>query len=93
MPRSRRPCDKLDRALLRGRPGRYQTHAAIAALHATAPSYKETDWAADPLLYQELHRHSGSPLALLSAAVATWHARDAKQALAEVDLLAGRLDG
>jgi predicted RNA polymerase sigma factor len=82
---------KLDRALLRGRPGRYQTHAAIAALHATAPSYKETDWLQIRMLYQELHRQSGSPLALLSAAVATWHARDAAQALAEVDRLADRL--
>ncbi|HEX6684154.1 MAG TPA: DUF6596 domain-containing protein [Candidatus Limnocylindrales bacterium] len=84
---------KLDRALFMRRPGRYQIHAAIAALHATAASYKETDWLQIRMLYQELHRHSGSPLALLSAAVATWHARDAKQGLAEVDLLAGKLDG
>lgn len=84
---------KLDRALLRGRPGKYQVHAAIAALHATAASHKETDWLQIRMLYQELHRRSGSPLALLSAAVATWHARDAKQALAEVDLLADRLEG
>jgi len=83
----------LDRALLRGRPGPYQTHAAIAALHATAPSYKETDWLQIRMLYQELHRQSGSPLTLLSAAVATWHARNAAQALAEVDRLADRLAG
>lgn len=84
---------KLDRALLMRRPGQYQTHAAIAALHATAASYKETDWLQIRMLYQELYRKSGSPLALLSAAVATWHARDAEQGLAEVDSLAGKLEG
>jgi RNA polymerase sigma-70 factor (ECF subfamily) len=84
---------RLDRALLRGRPGRYQTQAAIAALHATASSYKDTDWLQIRLLYLELHRQTGSPLALLSASVATWHARDAAQGLAEVDRLADRLDG
>jgi RNA polymerase sigma-70 factor (ECF subfamily) len=62
-------------------------------LHATAASHKETDWLQIRMLYQELHRRSGSPLALLSAAVATWHARDAKQALAEVDRLTDRLEG
>jgi len=27
-----------------GHPGRYALQAAIAALHAYAPSYAETDW-------------------------------------------------
>lgn len=84
---------KLDQALLRRQPGRYQTQAAIAALHTTAPSCQDTDWRQIRLLYQELHRQTGSPLALLSASVATWHADDAEAGLKEVDELAGQLDG
>ena len=85
--------DRLDRVLMRRRPGPYQTHAAIAALHATAPSYADTDWAQIRVLYRALHEQTGSPLALLSASVATWHARSAEVALAEVDRLTGELDG
>jgi predicted RNA polymerase sigma factor len=85
--------DRLERALMRGRPGPYQTHAAIAALHACAPSYADTDWAQIRILYRALHEQTGSPLALLSASVATWRARSAEAALAEVDGLAGQLDG
>lgn len=68
---------KLDVALLRRTPGRFQTQAAIAALHATAPSVAETDWRQIRLLYRELHRQTGSPLALLSASVAGWHGQGA----------------
>jgi RNA polymerase sigma-70 factor (ECF subfamily) len=85
--------DRLDRVLMRRLPGPYQTHAAIAALHATAPSYADTDWAQIRVLYRALHEQTGSPLALLSASVATWHARSAEVALAEVDRLTGELDG
>jgi len=35
---------RLDEALARGQPGPYQIQAAIAALHATASHFKETDW-------------------------------------------------
>lgn len=84
---------RLDRALLRRQPGPYQIHAAIAALHATAPSYADTDWLQIELLYRELHNQTGSPLALLSASVATWHARDAAAGLAELSALAHQLDG
>lgn len=85
--------EKLDRVLLRRRPGPYQTHAAITALHATAASYADTDWAQIRALYLALHRQEGNPLALLSASVATWHAVDAETALWEVDQLASHLDG
>ncbi len=85
--------DRLDRVLLRRQPGPYQTHAAIAALHATAPSYADTDWAQIRLLYLGLYRQTGSPLALLSASVATWHARSAEEALTEVDRLGEELGG
>jgi predicted RNA polymerase sigma factor len=85
--------DRLERVLMRRQAGPYQTHAAIAALHASAPSYADTDWAQIRVLYRALYQQNGSPLALLSASVATWHARSAQAALAEVDLLSEQLDG
>ena len=41
----------LDRAIALRRAGPYQVQAAIAALHAEAPSYEETDWRQIRLLY------------------------------------------
>ena len=38
---------RLVRQALRGCPGRFALQAAIAALHAQAPSYPATEWAAD----------------------------------------------
>ncbi len=41
----------LDRAIALRRAGPYQVQAAIAALHAEAPSYEETDWRQIRMLY------------------------------------------
>lgn len=46
----------LEAALRKGRPGRYQLHAAIAACHSTASSADRTDWRQIALLYAELIR-------------------------------------
>ena len=51
----------IERAGALRRPGRYQLQAAIAALHATAPSWEETDWLQIVLLYDALARHDPSP--------------------------------
>jgi RNA polymerase sigma-70 factor (ECF subfamily) len=60
----------LDRALSLRRPGPYQLQAAIAALHAEAPTADETDWRQIALLYTELDRATGSPVVALNRAVA-----------------------
>jgi RNA polymerase sigma-70 factor, ECF subfamily len=60
----------LDRALSLRRPGPYQLQAAIAALHAQAPSADQTDWRQIALLYAELDRATGSPVIALNRAVA-----------------------
>jgi predicted RNA polymerase sigma factor len=39
----RPPADRLEAALRRGRPGRYQVQAAIAGCHATAADAADTD--------------------------------------------------
>ena len=60
----------LEVALRRGPPGPYQLQAAIAALHATAPSADETDFAQIAALYSVLARLTPSPVVELNRAVA-----------------------
>jgi RNA polymerase sigma-70 factor (ECF subfamily) len=83
----------LDRAIALRRPGPYQVQAAIAALHAQAPSYAETDWRQIRLLYSRLQQLAPSPVVLLNRAVATRYAIGAEQALAEIEPLSADLDG
>jgi RNA polymerase sigma-70 factor (ECF subfamily) len=83
----------LDRAIALRRPGPYQVQAAIAALHAQAPVYAETDWPQIRLLYTRLQQLAPSPVVLLNRAVATRYAVGAEQALAEIEPLSADLDG
>jgi RNA polymerase sigma factor (sigma-70 family) len=83
----------LDRAIALRRAGPYQVQAAIAALHAQAPCYEETDWRQIRLLYSRLQQLSPSPVVLLNRAVATRYALGAEAALAETEPLAAELDG
>ncbi|HVT69758.1 MAG TPA: DUF6596 domain-containing protein, partial [Trebonia sp.] len=83
----------LDRAIALRRPGPYQIQAAIAALHAQAPAYEETDWRQIRLLYTRLQQLAPSPVVLLNRAVATRYAVGAEQALAEIEPLSADLDG
>jgi RNA polymerase sigma-70 factor (ECF subfamily) len=70
-----------------GLPGRYALQAAIAALHATAPSYAGTDWPQILTLYDTLLRVWPTPVVALNRAVAVAMARGPGEALAEVDRL------
>ncbi len=81
----------IERAGALRRPGPYQLQAAIAALHATAPSWEETDWFQILLLYDELARHDPSPVVLLNQAVARAQCGHPAEALAPLDALADRL--
>ena len=78
----------LDRALAMRRPGRYQIEAAIAALHAQAADYANTDWRQIRLLYDRLDAVAPSPVVRLNRAVATRYVAGPDVALAEVDELA-----
>jgi RNA polymerase sigma-70 factor (ECF subfamily) len=86
-------CSLLDRAIALRRPGPYQVQAAIAALHAQAPSYEQTDWRQIRLLYTRLAQLAPSPVVLLNRAVATGYAVGAAEALAETEPLSSDLDG
>lgn len=57
-------------AFRRGEPGRFTLQAAIAAVHATAPSYGQTDWARILDLYDQLYRVSPTPVVALNRTVA-----------------------
>ncbi|RJQ78664.1 TIGR03086 family protein [Pseudonocardiaceae bacterium YIM PH 21723] len=60
----------LERVLPRGPVGRFQLQAAIAAVHAEAPSAADTDWAQISELYAMLHRVAPGPAVTLNRAVA-----------------------
>jgi RNA polymerase sigma factor (sigma-70 family) len=74
---------------LRSRPpGRYALQAAIAAVHAEAPSWDATDWAEVVALYNVLAQIWPSPVVALNRAVAVGFARGAAAGLVELDVLA-----
>ncbi|MBO8195847.1 RNA polymerase subunit sigma-24 [Streptomyces oryzae] len=78
----------LQRALARDRLGEFQAQAAIAALHADAPTAEETDWVQIVEWYDELTRLTDSPVVRLNRAVAVGEAdgpRAGLAALAELD--------
>ncbi|CRZ14283.1 RNA polymerase sigma factor [Mycolicibacterium neworleansense] len=78
----------LQAALARDQLGEYQAQAAIAALHADAPSTEETDWVQIVEWYDELVALTDSPVVRLNRAVAVGEADGPQKglaALAEVD--------
>ncbi|MFF4704877.1 RNA polymerase sigma factor [Streptomyces sp. NPDC001288] len=72
----------LQGALARDRLGEYQAQAAIAALHADAPTAAETDWVQIVEWYDELARLTGSPVVRLNRAVAVGEADGPRAGLA-----------
>jgi RNA polymerase sigma-70 factor (ECF subfamily) len=63
-------------------PGPYQLQAAIAALHAQAPTASATDWRQISALYGALLRHKPEPMILLNAVIACAMAHGAEHGLA-----------
>ncbi|MDQ0989219.1 RNA polymerase sigma factor [Streptomyces sp. V3I7] len=85
----------LQAALARDRLGEFQAQAAIAALHADAPTAEETDWVQIVEWYDELARLTDSPVVRLNRAVAVGEAdgpRAGLAALAAVDAALPRHD-
>ncbi|MEU7028118.1 DUF6596 domain-containing protein [Streptomyces sp. NPDC046275] len=78
----------LQAALHRDRLGEFQAQAAVAALHADAPTAAETDWVQIVEWYDELARFNDGPVVRLNRAVAVGEAdgpRAGLAALAELD--------
>jgi len=83
----------LERAGAMRASGPYQVQAAIAALHAEAASWAETDWHQIVILYDALVRMADSPVVRLNRAVALSHFAGPEVALGEVNDLAISLSG
>jgi len=85
----------LDEALARRDPGSYQLQAAIAALHAQAPRFDDTDWPQIALLYGSLARLEHSPVVEVNRAVAVGMADGPLAGLAVLEpvLASGALEG
>jgi RNA polymerase sigma-70 factor, ECF subfamily len=78
--------DRLNRA--GGATGPYLPQAVIAALHATAPSWRETDWAAICVAYDRLIELTGSPVARANRALAIGFRDGFTSGLAALDQVA-----
>jgi RNA polymerase sigma-70 factor (ECF subfamily) len=78
-----------------GRPESYAVQGAIAALHARAPSYCDTDWPQIAGLYEVLLRISPSPVIELNHAAVVSMVDGPARALDLIDAVEGRggLDG
>ncbi|MFE3446128.1 RNA polymerase sigma factor [Nocardia sp. NPDC059180] len=74
----------LETVLPRGHVGRYQLQAAIAAVHAEAPTWGRTDWPQICVLYAMLDRVAPGPAVTLNRAVALAMAFGPEQGLALV---------
>jgi RNA polymerase sigma-70 factor (ECF subfamily) len=81
-------CALVREALAQRPPGRYALQAAIAAVHAEAPSWQEVDWEEIVGLYGLLQQVWPSPVVALNRAVALGFARGPEAGLAELDVLA-----
>ncbi|MEV7122929.1 RNA polymerase sigma factor [Kitasatospora griseola] len=77
----------LQAALARDRLGEFQAQAAIAALHADAPTAEETDWVQIVEWYDELAALTDSPVVRLNRAVAVGEADGPRAGLAALAAL------
>jgi RNA polymerase sigma factor (sigma-70 family) len=86
--------DLINNSLQAGPPGRYTLQAAIALLHAEAPSFNEVDWAQIVRLYDALVIVWPNPVVQLNRAVALSKTSGPEIALKVVEDLEtdGRLD-
>lgn len=69
---------------------RYHLEAGVAAVHATAPHFDNTDWAAILSMYGTLEAMTGSPIVVLNACVAEAFAGRPEAAFIKLEALAGR---
>lgn len=77
----------LEGVLRRGHVGQFQLQAAIAAVHAEATTFAETDWLQIAVLYEMLARVAPSPAVTLNRAVAVGMAYGPEVGLGLVDEL------
>ena len=74
-------------------PGRYRLQAAIAAVHASAPTADATDWPTIVALYDQLLLVAPTPVVSLNRAIAVGMASGPDAGLAALDEVAASLGG
>lgn len=77
----------------RGRPDRYVAEATLALIHASAPTYDDTDWPALVVGYQRLLRVHPVPVVRLNHAIAVGLAGSPRQGLRLLAVLDAPLAG
>ncbi len=77
----------IDKAMRHRKTGAYLTEAAIAALHARALTFDQTDWPGIDALYATLERLPPSPVVTLNRAVAVSKTKGPEAALAMIEPL------
>ena len=83
----------VEKALRHRSPGPYQLQAAIAAVHAQAERFEDTDWSEIDRLYAVLEVLQPSPVVTLNRAVAVSKVGGPAAALAMIEPIAAALDG
>jgi RNA polymerase sigma-70 factor, ECF subfamily len=79
---------RLVRACLRrNQPGPFQIQAAIAAVHADAPTAATTDWAQIVALYDQLYERTPNPVVALNRAIAISELKGPAAGLVALDAL------
>ncbi len=80
----------LDRSATGSALSRYHVEAAIASVHAAAPSIETTDWNAIVALYDTLMRIAPSPIVALNRGIAIAQADGAQRGLEAIDAIPER---
>jgi RNA polymerase sigma-70 factor, ECF subfamily len=83
----------IDKAMRHQTTGPYLVQAAIAALHARAAKFEDTDWQGIDALYATLERLTPSPVITLNRAVAVSKTKGPQAALDMIDPLSAKLAG
>jgi RNA polymerase sigma-70 factor (ECF subfamily) len=83
----------VEKAVRHQKTGPYLVQAAIAAIHARAPKFEETDWASIDALYATLERLTPSPVITLNRAVAVSKTKGPQAALDMIEPLEAKLSG
>jgi RNA polymerase sigma-70 factor (ECF subfamily) len=83
----------VEKAVRHQKTGPYLVQAAIAAIHARAPRFEETDWASIDALYATLERLTPSPVITLNRAVAVSKTKGPQAALDMIEPLEAKLSG
>jgi RNA polymerase sigma-70 factor (ECF subfamily) len=67
----------------------YHFEAAIASLHASAPTFEQTDWKSIYHLYELLYQFKPNPVVALNKAIASAYAISKQQAILELNEIKG----